>query len=270
MTQIMVPLRTAKVLDVDVDLLTLPDAVTMVAQAAREKRQLSCSLVGMHTISRARRDAAVRSRLNFIDVKIIDSMPACLFLRMSGHQAQRIRGQDFFTALCEYCADNDLSLFFFGTNEATLNAVSERLLIKFPRLKIAGTKPGRYRLITAEELQEDIDAIVASNADIVMAGLGSPNQDIWVYEMTGILSRPLIAIGAAFDFEAGTRVTAPKWMQNTGMEWLFRFASEPRRLWKRYLLEAPAFVIELIKDSSGISKPAARDSKPPEDRYHFG
>jgi exopolysaccharide biosynthesis WecB/TagA/CpsF family protein len=120
------------------------------------------------------------------------------------------------------------------------------LLRRFPRLRIAGVRPSRFRRLSAAERDETIAVIRSSAAAITFVGLGCPRQEVWAYEFRQALSMPVVAVGAAFSFHAGDLPQAPHFLQDRGLEWLFRFLQEPARLWKRYCLLNPLYLSLLV------------------------
>jgi len=132
-------------------------------------------------------------------------------------------------------AGRKIPVFFYGSHQLTLNKLAKNLQDKFPQLQIAGIQPDRFRESTEEEKIADRQAIVSSGAKLVFVGRGCPRQERWVAENKDFLPAVLLAVGAAFDFHAGTVKQAPAWIQKRGLEWLYRLVQEPTRLWKRYL-----------------------------------
>ncbi len=137
-------------------------------------------------------------------------------------------------------------------------------------MKIAGKQPSRFRQVTADEQREIAAEIIASGASIVMVGLGCPRQETWVYENRQLLPMPLLAVGAAFDFHAGTLPQAPEWMQKRGLEWLFRFAQEPRRLFKRYVYLNPLYLTMLFLQMTKLRKKSLDENAAPQNQLRFG
>ena len=141
---------------------------------------------------------------------------------------------------------------------------------KFPGLKIVGSQPSRFRQVTADEQAEIAETIRRSGASIVLVGLGCPRQETWVFENRELISIPLLAVGAAFDFHAGTVSQAPLWFQNRGLEWLFRFVQEPRRLWKRYAFLNPLYLLLVVLQMAKLRIPALEDNVSPPGQMRFG
>ena len=141
-----------------------------------------------------------------------------------------------------------ISHFFYGATDEVLEQLRENLLKKFPKLEIAGMYSPPFRPLTDEEKGEIADRINAAKPDIVWCGLGTPKQDYWVAEFRPRLDcAAILAVGAAFNFHAGQVRQAPPWMMKIGLEWMFRLCVEPRRLWRRYIIGNPRFVLQTLK-----------------------
>ena len=154
----------------------------------------------------------------------------------------RVYGPTLTQEVCKAAAARELSVFFFGSRPPVLEALARNLQARVPGLGVAGIEPSRFRCLSDSEQLELAARIRHSRASIVFVGLGCPRQEVWVYELGHLLSLPLIAVGAAFDFHAGMLPQAPPRMQRAGLEWLFRLACEPRRLWRRYVYLNPLYV----------------------------
>jgi exopolysaccharide biosynthesis WecB/TagA/CpsF family protein len=146
----------------------------------------------------------------------------------------------------EKANEQKLSLFFYGSTEKTLRLFQKNISEAFPQIKIVGFHIDRFRNATKEEDDQDIEKINQSSAHIILVGRGCPRQEIWVAEHIGKINGVMLAVGAAFDFHANTLKQAPTWMQNNGLEWLFRLIQEPRRLWKRYLFTNSKFIYLIL------------------------
>jgi N-acetylglucosaminyldiphosphoundecaprenol N-acetyl-beta-D-mannosaminyltransferase len=149
--------------------------------------------------------------------------------------------------ICEKAAAEGLSLFLFGSSQDVLDRLGRNLKAKFPNLIIAGMQADRFREPSTAEDEEDIRTINQSGARIVFVGRGCPRQEKWVATHLGKIQAAMVAVGAAFDFHAGTLPQAPKILQDYGLEWLFRLINEPRRLWRRYLILNPLFVLSFSR-----------------------
>jgi N-acetylglucosaminyldiphosphoundecaprenol N-acetyl-beta-D-mannosaminyltransferase len=163
--------------------------------------------------------------------------------RLRGHRVERVYGPDVMLAACERGQALGHSHFFYGGVDGVAEQLAARLRARFPALRVAGSYAPPFRPLTDDEEREIAARINSSGADIVWVGLGTPKQDYWVARFRPLLEAPvLIAVGAAFDFHAGRVRQAPRWMQRSGLEWLFRLSQDPQRLWRRYLVGNPRFV----------------------------
>ena len=188
---------------------------------------------------------ALRDVHNAADMVTPDGMPLVWLGRLFGHRhVTRVYGPDLLLELCAATAIPGLRHFFYGGGEGVAEILTSRLRERFPALVVAGTCTPPYRPLSAAERATIIETIEASRPDIVWVGLGAPKQERWMAEFAPNLRIPvLIGVGAAFDFHAGVKPQAPRWMQRSGLEWLFRLATEPRRLWRRYLLSVGVFPV---------------------------
>jgi N-acetylglucosaminyldiphosphoundecaprenol N-acetyl-beta-D-mannosaminyltransferase len=163
-------------------------------------------------------------------------------LRRQGFVYQRrISGTELVRAVCERCSSEGLPVYFYGGTEETLALATRRLQQEFPDLIISGMQAPPFRPLTDEEDAAAIGLIDVSHAGVIFVGLGCPKQERWMAAHRGRVNGVMIGVGAAFDFLAGTIRRAPAWMQRAGLEWLYRLAMEPRRLWRRYLVTITLF-----------------------------
>jgi N-acetylglucosaminyldiphosphoundecaprenol N-acetyl-beta-D-mannosaminyltransferase len=185
-----------------------------------------------------------RRVMNNADLVTPDGVPLVWSLRCLGFpQAVRVYGPDLTLRLLAMAESCGLAVGFYGGDSRTLDRLCHAISRRFPALRVAYSCSPPFRQLALEEDQDAVDEINASKARILFIGLGSPKQDYWMAAHKGQIHAVMIGVGAAFDFLAGTKRQAPRWMMKIGMEWLFRFANEPRRLWKRYLKHNPRFVI---------------------------
>lgn len=204
-------------------------------------------ICNVHSIVTATHDKAHQAVLNAADMSTPDGMPLAWSLRKMGFPAQqRINGPDLMWKYCARAANGSHKVYLYGSTESTLVKLSAALKAAFPLLQIAGISSPPFRQLTVEEDEADIERINASGADVIFVSLGCPKQERWMYEHRGRIKCVMIGVGAAFDYHAGTIRRAPLWMQNSGLEWLHRLASEPRRLWRRYLITNFLFVWKMV------------------------
>lgn len=172
-----------------------------------------------------------------------DGMPLVWALRLLGVvNQQRVYGPDLMLAWCDRAARLGLPIYLYGGTPLVLEKLQRNLTQTFPSLKIAGSHAPPFRVLTPEEEAADCDRIHASGAAVVFVALGCPKQEAWMARQQGQLQAIMIGVGAAFGFLSGEISQAPRWMMRLGLEWTYRLAMEPRRLWRRYLLNNPAFV----------------------------
>jgi N-acetylglucosaminyldiphosphoundecaprenol N-acetyl-beta-D-mannosaminyltransferase len=174
-----------------------------------------------------------------------DGMPLVWALRALGHErATRVYGPDLMLRFCARAAAEGIPMYLYGgRDDAALELLKARLRARFPELEIAGGYSPPFRELTAAEEAQVVADIEASGAQVVWVGTGQPRQERWMHEMRPLLKTPLlVGVGAAFDFHAGLVPQAPRWMQRNGLEWIYRLAREPRRLWRRYARYNPRFV----------------------------
>jgi N-acetylglucosaminyldiphosphoundecaprenol N-acetyl-beta-D-mannosaminyltransferase len=182
--------------------------------------------------------------LSNADLALPDGMPVAWMLRHLGFPVQqRINGPDFTWEFCKLAAQSGISVYFYGGTEETLAKLNYALTTAFPSLQIAGTVSPPFRVLSEQEQQQAILDINESGAGAVFVGLGCPKQELWMNKYKASIRAVTLGVGAAFDYHAGTIRRDPLWMQRTGLEWLARLLSEPRRLWRRYLVTITLFVL---------------------------
>jgi N-acetylglucosaminyldiphosphoundecaprenol N-acetyl-beta-D-mannosaminyltransferase len=197
----------------------------------------------VHVVVSASRDNSYRDIINGSDLALPDGAPVAWMLRRHGFSDQRrISGPDLMLALCDRASREGLVVYCYGSTRETLAKLDRSLRSAFPNLQIMTESPP-FRELSLEEDASVVDRINASGAGIVFVGLGCPKQERWMAAHRGQVRAVMIGVGAAFDFHAGTVQRAPVWMRNNGLEWLHRLLSEPRRLWKRYLVTNSLFIV---------------------------
>jgi N-acetylglucosaminyldiphosphoundecaprenol N-acetyl-beta-D-mannosaminyltransferase len=213
-------------------------------------------IVSVHGIITALTDLRCRDALNRADLATPDGMPVVWALRSFGeNNSRRVYGPNLMLALCGQSARLGHRIFLYGGTDATLSRLKLSLARRFPSLVIAGAYAPPFRPLTQEEDQEVVRMIGEADADIVFVGISTPKQDYWMLDHREKLPGTImVGVGAAFNFHAGEVQQAPTWMQNAGLEWLFRLIVEPKRLWKRYLLITPIFIPLWALQRIGILK----------------
>lgn len=215
---------------------------TLWSWAARHESRYVC-ICNAHSVVTASRDVSFRAAVVKADMATPDGAPVAWMLRRLGAGDQpRVNGPDLMWRYCREASGRGESIFLYGGTSATLERLADRLLASFPGLRIAGMRSPPFRPPTAEEDAADVAAINASGAGIVWVSLGCPKQELWMAAHAGRVHAVMVGVGAAFDFHAGTVARAPEWMRRSGLEWLHRLVSEPRRLWRRYLVTNSLFI----------------------------
>jgi exopolysaccharide biosynthesis WecB/TagA/CpsF family protein len=260
------------VLGVRVDVVDYEAAVERIVDAARRKKSYSVTALPVHGIMTGARDSEHRYRLNSFDLLTPDGQPVrwALNLLHGVGLRERVYGPSLMLALCERLARDNLSIYLFGSREETIALLAKNLQSMFPALRIAGSQPGRFKVLSPAERETIVRAIRESGAAIVFVGLGCPRQEIWVYENRSALSMPAVCVGAAFDFHAGTVAQAPRRLQRAGLEWAYRLVREPRRLWRRYVLLNPLYVGMITAQATGAIDFDSRPETPPSKDLNFG
>ena len=243
-------------LGVRISALNLPHAVQRVlAGVARGDKGYIC-IRDVHGVVKCQSDAELRRIHNAAYLVTPDGMPIVWALKLSGHRdASRVYGPDLMLALFEAGQAAGLRHFLFGSTAATLDRLQAELLRKYPAARIVGTLAPPFGDWTTDQEREMADRINGSGADIVWVGLGTPKQELWMGRARDRLDAAMmIGVGAAFDFHSGAKRQAPRFVQRSGFEWLFRLASEPRRLARRYAVAVPAFVGLSLAQATGLRK----------------
>lgn len=208
----------------------------------------------VHGIMEAWKNREVSRALNRASLVTPDGMPLVWFLRYKGYSwVSRVYGPDLLLAVCELSIKTDWTHFFYGGAEGVPERLVQNLQKRFPGLRVVGIESPPFQPLSEDEDRAVVERINESNADILWVGLGTPKQDLWMVAHRSKITVPvMIGVGAAFDFHAGLKPQAPLWMQQAGLEWLFRLLSEPKRLWKRYFFIVPSFTILVLLQILGI------------------
>ncbi|NJM78187.1 MAG: WecB/TagA/CpsF family glycosyltransferase [Acaryochloridaceae cyanobacterium RU_4_10] len=206
----------------------------------------SCYIIAanVHVVMTAYWNPTYRQVVNQAALVTPDGMPLVWALRWLGWpQATRVYGPDLMVECCQRADREQVPIYLYGGTDTMLQKLQENLRSRYPSLQIVGAHAPPFRDLTPTETASDIERIHQSGAAIVFVALGCPKQELWMAQQQGKLQAVAIGVGAAFAFHSGEVSQAPRWMMATGLEWLYRFAVEPKRLWKRYLLNNPAFVL---------------------------
>lgn len=219
------------------------------------KRRSYICLPNVYSTVLFQKNKKFRDAISSSDFLIADGLPLLWVSTMKGQKIDRIRGSDLMLILCQLSHEHRFSHFFYGGEPGIPENLSAELQKKFPWLNVIDMFSPPFRTLSLHEDEKIIERINKANPDILWVGLGTPKQEIWMYEHRKKLDVPMIiGVGAAFDFLSGNMKQAPKWMQHVGLEWLFRFVQEPRRLWRRYLWGNTMFFVLALLDLFNLSR----------------
>ncbi len=232
-----------------IDAVDPPRAIARITRWALEGKPATVAFTAVHGVVTAVHDEAFRRALNEIDLVNPDGQPLRWALKLfhKDELSERVYGPHTMWRLCEWAADSGVGVYLYGSSPQVIEKLQSRLGEAFPALDIRGAESPPFRPLTDEEDAAMVQRINDSGAKLVFIGLGCPKQELFIHEHAGQIKGVQLAVGAAFDFHAGTLKMAPPWMQRRGLEWLYRLYREPRRLWKRYFGTNSVFLALCLK-----------------------
>jgi N-acetylglucosaminyldiphosphoundecaprenol N-acetyl-beta-D-mannosaminyltransferase len=244
------------ILGVGVSALNMGETLEVIDRWIGTREGYYVTVTGVHGIVESYRDAQVRRIHNEAGLVTPDGMPLVWISWLKGFRhVDRVYGPDLMSAVCRHSKDRGYRHFLFGGASVVLEQLRDKLRFHYPGLEIVGMYSPPYRPMTEAEDEMVVETINRSAPDIVWVGLSTPKQERWMASHVERLSAPvLIGVGAAFDYLAGAKNQAPRWIQRSGFEWLFRLAVEPRRLWKRYLVNNPLFILLVLQQFLGLKR----------------
>lgn len=242
--------REYHILKVKISAIDMEDACLLLEEAVLKRQKKYVCVCPVSTIMECGRNKLALTSVNRADIVTPDGMPVVWLGKLLGHKnTRRVYGPELMGKICAISARKGYKNYFYGSSQAVLARLEEKLSSRYPGLIISGSFSPPFREVTKEEDDKIADAINRCGPDIVWVGLGSPKQDIWMYEHRQMINAPLlVGVGAAFDFLSGSKPQAPRWIGNIGLEWLFRLAVEPNRLWRRYLIDGTLFICYAAKE----------------------
>lgn len=260
----MLTLPRINILGVGINAINLQQAVAEIDRWIVSGERHYVNVCVVHTIMECQKDEALRKIVNASGLATPDGMPLVWLGRAHGYgETDRVYGPDVMLACCDRFRAAGRRHFFYGGAPGVADRLAARLNERFPGLVVAGTYSPPFRPANTDEDPPIIEAINAARPDIVWVGLGTPKQDFWVARHRAKLNAAaLVAVGAAFDFHAGVLRQAPRWMQRSGLEWVFRLSQEPRRLAYRYLVYNPAFAVCVALQLAGLRRYDVVPSRP--------
>ena len=243
-------LKKFSILEVDISAIDMDDASLFIEDAVLKRKKIYVCVCPVSTVMECKKNENILASVNSADLATPDGMAVVWLGRMQGYKnIKRVYGPELMQKICGISAEKGYRNYLYGSSQDVLDKLNERLNKTYPGLVIVGSFSPPFQQLTKDEDEKIVEDINRSNPDIVWVGLGSPKQDLWMYEHRCSISAPvIIGVGAAFDFLAGVKPQAPRWMRNNGFEWLFRLITEPKRLWRRYLWDYPLFVYYLLLD----------------------
>jgi N-acetylglucosaminyldiphosphoundecaprenol N-acetyl-beta-D-mannosaminyltransferase len=232
------------VIGILIDAVDYDGALEAIFSAAERRSGLAVSALAVHGVMTGVLSRVHKYRLNHLDLLVPDGQPVRWMLNWVHRMKlpDRVYGPNLTLKVCERAAEERVPLYLYGSTLEILDDLVRSLTSRYPGLRIAGCEASRFRPLTQAERDCLVARIRNSGAAITLVGLGCPRQETFAYELREALSMPILAVGAAFPFLAGRIPQAPRWMQDRGLEWMFRLISEPRRLSKRYLYLNPAYL----------------------------
>ncbi len=240
----MITRKVVNVLGADIDTLEWSTVLATLSTWAHKQESRYICICNAHSIVTARQDKAFSTAIAQADMATPDGAPVAWMIRRLGFKTQqRINGPDLMWNYCAQAAQQHESIYLYGGTSATLQELQCRLARVFPGLRVAGAESPPFRPLTADEDAAVVARINASGAGTVWVSLGCPKQELWMAAHRGRVNAVMIGVGAAFEYHAGVIPRAPRWMQNSGLEWLHRLYTEPRRLWRRYLVTNTLFIV---------------------------
>jgi N-acetylglucosaminyldiphosphoundecaprenol N-acetyl-beta-D-mannosaminyltransferase len=251
-----VQLPSFRVLGVRVDAVQMSDAVERLRSWMGDSQNLAryVAVTGMHGIAESRESEQFRLVLNTADMVVPDGMPLVWLGRLKGFSLRsRVCGAELMDSFCQ-ATGNAYRHFFYGGGAGVAEQLAQALHEKYG-IVIAGTYAPPFRPLTDAEAEDLASIVDRTSPDVFWVGLSTPKQEKWMYEFRHKLKvAVMLGVGAAFDMNSGNLQRAPEWMRENGLEWLFRLGSEPRRLWKRYLVTIPQAVWFVCMELLGSRK----------------
>ncbi|WP_064801477.1 MULTISPECIES: WecB/TagA/CpsF family glycosyltransferase [unclassified Rhizobium] len=249
-------LEWTNVLGVRISAVNLKSATGFIQKGIEDGRREYVCVRDAHGVVRCQDDPELRSIHNRAFLVTPDGMPLVWALKRAGHvDSDRVYGPDLMLSVFEAGTSKGIRHFLYGATPETLQHLQARLLAKFPEAEIAGSYAPPFHKLSPQEEADIADRLNRSGADIIWVGLSSPKQELWMARMRDRLDASmLIGVGAAFDFHAGLKRQAPRFIQRSGFEWAFRLLCEPRRLWRRYALVVPTFISLTAFQRLGLRK----------------
>lgn len=242
-------LKKKRLIAIDISRGTYKEFVSAILSFAKAKTSSYVCVANVHMVMEAYENPHFATIVNNADLVTPDGMPLTKAIKAIYNEDQeRVDGMSLLPILLSESEKNDLSVYFYGSSQKLLDETSRHLSIHYPKLKVAGLYSPPFRKLTPEEDKEVEEMITASGANIVFAVLGCPKQEVWMASMKGKIPAIMLGIGGALPVLVGQQKRAPLWMQRNSLEWLYRLAQEPSRLFKRYFKTNTMFLYLMAKE----------------------
>ncbi len=241
-------MTTRQLFSVNFAITNYEEASDVIIDKAKKRESFGVSALAVHGLIESVRDKGFKNALKKLDMIVPDGQPVRWALN-SFHKTRlkdRVAGPILTRYVLQKANQDGLGIYLYGSTQMTLDKIGLFMQKNYPNVKINGTHADRFREATPEEDLADIKKINESGTHILLVGRGCPRQEKWVSNHIGKINSPMLAIGAAFDFYAGNINHAPQWMQDLGLEWVYRFIQDPKRTWKRYLIHNSHFIYLFI------------------------
>lgn len=222
-----------------------------IVEWAAARRSSAADFMAVHSLVTAVRDPAYREAVRDFDLVACDGQPVRWALNRF-YQAgieERCYGPHMMMHICEDAAERGIGVYLYGGKDDVLDKLQAALAERLPALRVAGAESPPFRALTEDEHDETAARINASGAGVVLIGIGCPKQELFAARHLADINAVMMCVGAAFDFHAGHVQMAPAWMQQRGLEWVYRLVKEPRRLWKRYFVTNTIFLALVVRRS---------------------
>jgi N-acetylglucosaminyldiphosphoundecaprenol N-acetyl-beta-D-mannosaminyltransferase len=241
---------SARLLGVSLAAQTYPAAIATLLAAGTERRRLRAHFCNVHSLVDAQSNPALRAAFASADMVAMDGMPLVWVARRRGFRAaERVSGPDVMLSLCDRGREIGMRHYFLGGRPGVPELLRDRLTRLYPGLEVVGAESPPFRPLTSDEEKELVARVNAAAPHVLWIGLGTPKQELWAADHEAAFDAPLLLpVGAAFDFHSGRVRRAPRWMRRVGLEWLFRLASDPRRLWRRYAVTNMRFIVGVVQE----------------------
>ncbi len=223
-----------------IDFVSLDDAAAAIADRSLRGGVHLCNA---YTLALADERPEIAEVLIADAANLPDGMPLVWWAKRKGFaEAERVYGPDLMELVLDVGRSFDTRHYLYGSTPKVLAELEAAIAVRWPGTQVVGSESPPFRDLTDDEISESVNRAAVAGANVVWVGMGTPKQDLLVHRMATTSDATFVAIGAAFDFIAGTKSQAPRWVMRIGMEWLYRLVTEPGRLWKRYLVYNTKFI----------------------------